>query len=307
MTPPPHGLTIVIPVYNEEQALPRVLPPVIEEVERSGWRLILVNDGSTDGSAELLEAQAGHPAVEVVQLRVNRGYGGALKAGIDRVRTRHVVTMDADGQHRLEDVHRLYRHCLDHDAAMVIGSRAGQRASGAYRELGKWLLRMTARLLLSFDLQDLNSGFKIYRTELVQDYLGLCPDSMAFSDIITLCFIHRKHLVQELPVTINPRAGGQSKISTATALETFYELINILMLFNPSRLFLPVAALFFIGGLAWGLPIVLTGRGVSVGALLAFTAGFFLVFTGLLAEQLSLVRRGLIASRHRSEPDRDDD
>jgi len=307
MTSPRNGLTIVIPVYNEEQALPRVLPPILDEVERSGWRLILVNDGSTDASAELLDAHADHPAVEVVQLRVNHGYGGALKAGIERVRTRHVVTMDADGQHRLEDVHRLYRHCLEHDADMVIGSRAGQRASGAYREFGNWLLRMTARLLLSFDLQDLNSGFKIYRTELVQEYLGLCPDSMAFSDIITLSFIHRKHLVLELPVTIDPRSGGQSKITTATALETFYELINILMLFNPSRLFLPAAALCFLVGLGWGLPIVLLGRGVSVGALLAFTVGSFLVFTGLLAEQLSLVRKGLIASRHKPDAEHDDD
>ena len=98
MTPAQSGLTVVIPVYNEEQALPRVLPPILEEVERNGWRLILVNDGSTDGSAELLEAQAGRPAVEVVQLRVNHGYGGALKVGIERVRTPHVVTMDVNSR-----------------------------------------------------------------------------------------------------------------------------------------------------------------------------------------------------------------
>ena len=117
---------------------------------------------------------------------------------------------------------------------------------------------------------------------------------MAFSDVITLIFIKKRHLVLEHPITIKQRAAGKSTINTFTAIQTIMEIINIAMLFNPLRIFLPLS-IFCIGfGLAWGIPIMLRARGVSVGAMLAIVTGLLCFFFGLIAEQLSAMRMGLL-------------
>jgi hypothetical protein len=132
---------------------------------------------------------------------------------------------------------------------------------------------------------------KIYRTKLAQKYIQLCPDTMAFSDIITLVFINQRHLVVEQPITVTPRIAGQSTISTKTAFETVMEIFHIVTLFNPMRVFLPPAIFFLIFSGVWGLPILFRGEGISVGTLFLFVTGLIFFFLGLIAEQLALIRK----------------
>ena len=121
--------------------------------------------------------------------------------------------------------------------------------------------------------------------------MGLCPDSMAFSEVITLVFVSDRHLVVEHPIRIRERIAGSSTITTATAFQTMMEILNIVVLFNPIRVFLPVSLISVLLGVLWGLPIVLRGGGVSVGAMLAIVTGIIFFFLGLLAEQISMIRR----------------
>ncbi|MFH2101948.1 MAG: glycosyltransferase family 2 protein [Chloroflexota bacterium] len=283
-------LTVVIPIYNEAAVLPQLLPKIISYCRERRWALILVNDGSNDETKSILGKIPDEPDVRVFHHKVNRGYGRALKTGLEQTRTPYVVTMDGDGQHSLTDIDNLFEVILRHDADIVVGSRQALRLPNKYRQDGKRLVRVFARMLMPISVHDLNSGFKLYRTELVQRYLYLCPDSMAFSDIITLVFINRGNLVIEHPISINPRLGGRSTISVMTAFETILEILNIAMLFNPMRIFLPVSFLSIIAGTIWGLPIILAGRGVSVGALAAIVVGAIFFCIGLIAEQLSAIR-----------------
>jgi len=271
---PPQTLTVVVPAYNEESSLPRFLPELIDACERNDWKLIVVDDGSTDGTASILADFSDHRRVQVIRHKLNRGYGGALKTGIRAVDTGFLLTVDADGQHQVEDLEALFRELCDTDADMVVGSRKGVSASGWYRDLGKSLIRCLARFLVDHvDVYDINSGLKVYDAVLAQSYLHLCPDSMAYSDVITLVFISQRHRVSE------------------TAVETVREIVNIVVLFNPMRIFLPVSLASLVLGCAWGLPIVFRGNGVSVGAMLAIVTGIIFFFLGLLAEQVSLIRR----------------
>jgi hypothetical protein len=202
--------------------------------------------------------------------------------------------MDADGQHELNDMDTLLTFALEKDADMVVGKRGKSSHPGLYRNIGRWLIRRFAALLMPIHISDLNSGFKLYHTDLVQRYLSICPDSMAFSDVITLIFIKKRHRVLEHSITIKRRAAGKSTVNTFTAIQTVMEIINIAMLFNPLRIFLPLS-IFCIGlGLAWGIPIMLRARGVSVGAMLAIVTGLLCFFFGLIAEQLSAMRMGLL-------------
>lgn len=284
-------LTVVVPAYNEEASLGGFLPQLLDCCEKNDWRLLVVDDGSADRTAEILAGFADHPRVRIVRHKVNRGYGGALKSGIQAAETAYVVTVDADGQHYTEDVEALFDELRQFDADMVVGSRRGTSASGWYRALGKSVIRFVARLLLDLHVYDINSGLKVYDTELAKRYLHLCPDSMAFSDVITLVFVSQRHAVRERPIRVRQRLGGRSTITTATAFETVKEVLNIVVLFNPMRIFLPVSLVSVVVGIAWGLPIVLRGNGVSVGAMLAIVTGTVFFFLGLLAEQISQIRR----------------
>lgn len=232
-----HDLTIVLPVYNEAQSSPNFLPELVKIYKGNKWHIVFVNDGSTDDSAKLLKQYENRPVVRAFHHKVNRGYGGALKTGLSAVKTRYAITMDADGQHQISDVKQMLQFAIKSDADMLIGSRKEIHYGNLYREMGKWIIRNFTKILVSLPIRDLNSGFKLYRTSLVAQYLRLHPDSMAFSDVITLLFINQGHLVLEYPISVNKRVAGVSSISTYTAFQTIIEILGLAMLVNPLRIF----------------------------------------------------------------------
>ncbi len=285
------NLSVIIPAYNEEESLKLLMPELLTFVKKHGLQLIVINDGSSDNSRKVLEGFEGADNFKFYNHKVNRGYGGAIKTGIRNSETTYSITIDADGQHDLADVLALHSTIKEEDADMIVGSRMAHKDASFYRGVGKKLIRTFAKMLLPIHIQDINSGMKIYRTELAKRYIRLCPDHMAFSDIIAMVFISKRHLVLEQPINIKPRTAGVSTISTLTAIETVKEILNIVILFNPMRVFFPIAFVSIAVALAWGIPIALRGRGVSTGAMLGFTTGVLFFFLGLLAEQLSQIRK----------------
>lgn len=289
-------LSIVVPVFNEAESLLELLPAWIEYCQTRGWQLIIVNDGSTDQTATVISEYEDTRGVQILHHVINRGYGGALKTGIKASQTEYTVTIDADGQHNIADAERLLALAIKKNADLVVGSRETYQDEDLFRRIGKWLIRTLAKMLVPLTIRDLNSGFKLYRTECVQNYLDLCPDTMAFSDTITLVFFHEQHLVLEQPITVNKRLVGTSTINLNTAFDTVIHILNNVMMFNPLRIFLPISMFCFLFGIGWGLPILLRGRGVSVGSLLALVSGLLVFLIGLVANQLSEIR--LQITRH---------
>jgi len=290
MAPTLNNLTIVIPAYNEAETLSTLLLELSEHCRENDWRIIVVDDGSIDRTQEVLGQYEHQPEIQVLHHKLNRGYGGALKSGIQQAKTEFVVTLDADGQHRVEDIGNMLAFFQKTGADMVVGARPAGSTRSVYRRIGKQIIRLITRILVPNNIQDLNSGFKMYRTTLAQCYLRLCPDSMAFSDVITLVFIRRRHLVLNFPIQVGERADGVSTINTFTAVDTLFEVLNIIMLFNPMRIFLSVSVVCLTFGILWGIPIMMRGRGVSVGAMLAIVTGLIFFFLGLVAEQLAQIR-----------------
>ncbi len=290
-------LTVIIPAFNEAENLGIILPPLIALCKLHNWKLIIVNDGSNDNTREILNAllypsPAGEgPGVRLIHHKLNKGYGAAIKSGICACDTEYCITIDADGQHRIEDIERLFDCLRSKDADMIVGSRKGVRSASYSRGIGKIIIRLIAKILMHVPIQDINSGMKVYRTELAKKYLHLVPDTMSYSDIITLIFINNRHLVLEEPITITPRLKGKSTIRVETAFQTVMEVINIVILFNPAKIFLPLSAIFIIAGIVVGLPILLAGHGVSTGSMLGISAGIFFFLLGLIAEQLSALRK----------------
>ena len=288
------SLSIVIPVYNEEEALIEFLPALTNECRTHQWKMIIVNDGSKDQTHAILSKYKDFQDVEIINHKKNRGYGAALKSGILAVTSTFLVTMDADGQHSVEDIDKIFRYAVDNDADLVVGDRGKMRNANLIREFGKRIIKFFTRILMPLPIKDLNSGFKLYRTEYAQRYIQVCPNSMAFSDVITLVFIHRGDLVLERPITVHSRQTGKSSININTAFETILEILNLVVLFNPIRIFFPLAIFLFLVGMGWGIPFALQGRGVSIGSMLAIVLGAIIFTIGLIASQLSAIRMSML-------------
>ncbi len=288
-----NSLTLVIPAYNESESLQLFFPEVLEHCKSKGYNLIIVNDGSSDDTLSILTNFKKNSDFDFLLLshKVNRGYGGALKSGIEKSETQYTITIDADGQHYLEDVDALFEKIKKTDADLIVGSRKGHASASVYRSIGKSIIRMVAKILMKLSIYDINSGMKIYDTELVQKYLSLTPNTMSFSDIITLTFVNNRHLVIEEPIRIKDRMKGRSTIGVRTALETVMEIINIIILFNPARIFLPISAFFLVFGTIWGANFFFQGKGISIGASTLILTGLIIFLLGLIAEQLSAVRK----------------
>lgn len=288
------SLTVVVPVYNEEEALRDFLPTLTNVCRMHHWKIIIVNDGSKDQTSSVLSIYKDMPDVKIIHLKVNRGYGAAIKTGIRAVTTTFLVTIDGDGQHSVGDIEKIFCAAIDKDADLVVGNRGKVRNVNLIRESGKTIIKFFTRLLMPLPINDLNSGFKLYRTEYAQRYVQVCPSSMAFSDVITLVFIHRGDLVIEHPIMVHPRRTGKSMVNINTAVETILEILNLVVLFNPMRVFLPLALLFVFVGLGWGIPFALQGRGISTGSMLAIVLGAIMFSIGLIASQLSAMRMSML-------------
>ena len=288
-------LSIIIPVYNEEKSLPLVLPDVVAFAQLHGYKVILVNDGSKDRSMEIIiQYIEGKAFCKIVNHKVNRGYGGAIKSGIQAANTDFVITIDADGQHNLEDINNLFEYLKQTDADMIIGSRKGLRDASLIRGIGKRIIRWLAKRMMPMNIYDINSGMKLYNTALATSYMRLCPNSMAYSDIIGLVFISQRRLVLEHPINIKPRIEGESTIGVRTAFDTLMEILNVVILFNPMRIFVPLSIAFVALGLGWGIQFLVSGRGLSIGAAMLISIGIVFFTIGLISEQLSQVRKSSV-------------
>lgn len=187
------GLTVIIPALNEVESILSTLGELVPECRTHGWTVIVVDDGSNDGTSQAV-SEAWPDDVQLVRHKLPRGYGAAIKSGMARASTEFIATFDADGQHDPTDLTRLLSHAKETDADMVIGNR-GAYASSLYRRFGKWIIRRIANLLLPISVQDLNTGIRVLRTDIARSYSSFLPDAPAFCDVVTLAFISEKRAV----------------------------------------------------------------------------------------------------------------
>jgi len=278
------AVTIVIPAYNEAEHLGEVLDDLLPQLNGQIAEVVVVDDGSADETAAEAEARA----VTLIRHPVNRGYGASLKTGIRHATTPFVVTMDSDGQHRVEDVLAVCAAAQDFD--LVVGQRTELIHSTIWRMPGKWFLTWVASYLSRTTIPDLNSGLRVFRREEVLKYLRLCPDGFSFSTTSTMAFLCRGHRVHWLPIQVRARQGGTSMVKLRTGMDTLVLILRLATLFNPLRIFLPAAIWCWVISILWGLPYLLMGRGVSTGASLAVMLGVLLLALGLLSDQISQLR-----------------
>jgi glycosyltransferase involved in cell wall biosynthesis len=276
-------LTIIIPAYNEGSSIGAVLAALHEHVPQVIDEVIVVNDASTDNTAAVAQATG----ARVIQHRTNRGYGGSLKTGIRAAKTDYVLIMDSDGQHRVEDALALWQQ--RDTADMVVGQRTALLHSPLWRMPGKWVLGRLANYIVQRSIPDLNSGLRLMRRTDVLRYMHLCPNGFSFTTTLTIAFFTQGFTVAYVPIQIQKRVG-KSTVSVSTGFQTLMLILRLAALFAPLRVFIPMSILSGLVGIGWGVPFALSGRGVSVGAMLAIVTAILLFALGIICDQISQLR-----------------
>jgi glycosyltransferase involved in cell wall biosynthesis len=289
--PDPH-ISIIVPAFNEEEAIDDVLSDLVQEFPRPRYQIIVVDDGSSDRTAEIAQR---HP-VQLIRHRRNRGYGAALKTGIRSAQCDIVAFIDADCQHRALFMHRILDELTDKDQHMAVGVRSGMVKGTLWRSPGKFLIRKLAEWLTREPVPDINSGMRALKREQALRFLPLCPDGFSITTTLTLCLMCEKLQIGYVPIEVDARKG-RSTVRLRDGFRTLFNVAALVVLFYPIRVFFPLSAMTLLAGLLFGcFGIITYGRLPNssavtiVGSLLIFCFAF-------IAEQISLLRRVLVDFR----------
>lgn len=232
-------LSIILPAKNEAGGLQKTLPllkSLYPEAE-----LIVVNDGSTDDTANIAQ-QCG---ARVVSHPYSKGNGAAIKSGARAATGEVLVFMDADGQHKPEDVARLLNR-LAKGYDMVVGARNRASQAGAHRAAANGLYNRLASWMVEQKVEDLTSGFRAVKATLFRQFLYMLPNGFSYPTTITMSFFRAGYSIAYEPI-IAPERIGKSHIRLGRdGIRFFLIIFKIGTLYSPLKLFLPISLLFLV-------------------------------------------------------------
>ncbi len=277
-------LSIIIPAFNEAETIQGVIRQLKTAFPVS--EIIVVDDASSDATSE--EARKGGADL-VLRHKRNRGYGSSIKDGARRATGSYIATYDADGQHDPASLKILWDEAVDRE--MVVGARSARNQNPG-RLVGKILLFRVANMLAGEKIKDLNSGLRIIRKDVFEEYALLLPDGFSLSTTITLAMLKDNRDVHFIPVEVKPRAGGKSTVRfLRDGYMTMILILRIIMLFDPLKVLLPVSLLLGFIGAVYGITWVVLNRNIPDGAILFMLSGVMSFLFGLLADQIANIRR----------------
>ncbi|MCX7544502.1 glycosyltransferase family 2 protein [Marinicella gelatinilytica] len=276
----PEKISLIIPAKNEAKSLFDLLPQlkgVLPEAE-----IIVVNDGSTDNTQQICE-DAG---VKVVNHPYSRGNGAAIKSGARTSSGDIFIFMDADGQHRPEDIQGLLnRYNEGYD--MVVGARGSESQASKARLFGNGLYNRIASYMTGQKIIDLTSGFRVVNANKFKQFLYLLPNGFSYPTTITMAFFRAGYGVAYEPIVAPERIGKSHINLLKDGIRFFLIIFKIGTLYSPMKLFFPASLVFFLTGLLYYIYTFFTdGRFTNMGVLLLSTS-IMIFLLGLVSEQIT--------------------
>jgi glycosyltransferase involved in cell wall biosynthesis len=220
-------LSVVIPVYNEADNIREILKRVRESAAAS--EIIVVDDGSQDGSREILAEMNGKDGITVLLHPKNQGKGAAVRTGFAAASGEVILIQDADLEYHPDDYPALLKPIEDGIADVVYGSRflgGPRRAVMFWHMVANQLLTLMTNVLYNTILTDMETGYKVFRREVVQG-MKLRARGFEFEPEFTAKILKRRYRIFEVPITFNPRDYSQGKkIKLADAFVAVWSLLK---------------------------------------------------------------------------------
>lgn len=276
-----NSMTVILPARNEAESLRKLLPILRQKL--SGAEIIVVNDGSSDDTVAVANAND----VTVISHLYPKGNGAAIKSGTRAASGDVLIFMDADGQHRPEDIDSLIAK-FEQGYDMVVGARQSGSQAGMHRAVANDLFSKFASWMVMQPIADLTSGFRIVRAAKFRQFLYLLPNGFSYPTTITMSFFRSGYSVAYVPIHSPRRQSGASHIHPLRdGVRFLLIIIKVGTLFSPQKLFMPISAGFFLTGLSYYLYTYLTiGRFTNMSALM-FISAILTFLIGIVSEQIS--------------------
>lgn len=290
-------ISIILPAKNEAEGLSRILPELCREFPEA--EIIVVNDGSTDNTLEICEANK----VKVISHVYSMGNGAAIKTGTRNAGGSILVFMDADGQHRPADINRLLEK-INAGYDMVVGARQMDTHASLARRIGNTIYNKLASWMTGYLIKDLTSGFRAARARHFRKFLYLLPNKFSYPTTSTMAFFRSGLPVGYVPIKAMNRSGERK-----SHIRLFHDGIRFLIiiikigaLFSPMRFFLPISALLLTAGLTYyGYTYINWGRLTNMSTIL-FLSSLFTLLIGIVSEQISALHyKDIVETRRRTK------
>ena len=206
-------VSLILPAYNEENSIKQVLEdlPYNESIE-----IIVIDDKSTDNSVREIQKVNSNREIKLLRHKYNRGYGGAVKTGINHAKGEVIVTMDSDGQHCPEDIFNLVEPIFKGEADCTIGSR--YLGSNHYNlpiktRLGEAIIEKILKMWFGQKIMNNQNGFRAFSKNLVPIFKSAKYQGFAYATETLILNLIEKNIIKECPVKIYDRKHGSSKVS----------------------------------------------------------------------------------------------
>ncbi|HSB06840.1 MAG TPA: glycosyltransferase [Thermodesulfobacteriota bacterium] len=290
-------ISLVIPVYNEEVSLPRLMDrikPVMEAMGRT-HEIILVDDGSRDNSLSILKSFLTSPEVRVVELTRNYGQHAAIFAGFSAARGDIVVTLDADLQNPPEEIPRIVK-VMEEGNYDVVGTIRRKRKDSTFRLLCSRLIKRIASRMTKIQMTDWGCMLRAYRRYVV-DRMVNCREHSTFIPALAVYFAKK---VTEIEVDHEKRFAGESHYSLRKLINLQFDLVSSFSDF-PLKLIMYIGIVMFLFGVGFGITLGIArliygahwaAQGVfSLFAILFSFVGCQFFILGVMGEYISRIYR----------------
>jgi undecaprenyl-phosphate 4-deoxy-4-formamido-L-arabinose transferase len=288
-------ISIVVPVYNEERNLPLLMDRLEEALRPMGrtYEIVFVDDGSRDGSLEILKGFVGRNGVRVVELTRNYGQHSAIMSGFSVVRGRIVVTLDADLQNPPEEIPGLVL-AMEEGNYEVVGTVRVQRRDSLLRTIPSRIVNAMTRRITGVRMSDWGCMLRAYRREVVDRMV----ESQEYATFIpALATLYAKRMT-EIPVSHADRHGGVSNYNLARLLNLQFDLLTSFTEF-PLKVLLYLGGALALGGVSLGVLLVTMrlfygtewgGYGVfTLFAILFFFVGGLFIALGIMGQYVGRI------------------
>lgn len=273
-------VSLILPAKNEADSLVWLLPDLKARFPK--YELIVVDDGSTDSTSEIVRANG----CKLLRHRYSKGNGAAIKAGT-RVATGEVlVFMDADGQHDPADVVRMVE-AIGEGFDLVVGARQHGSQASIGRGIANNFYNLLATFMTGHAIEDLTSGFRAVRAQKFRQFLYLLPNGFSYPTTSTMAFFRAGYSVRYLPIQAASRKGKSHISPLKDGVRFLLIIFKVAVLYSPLKLFAPLSAGFMFSGLGWYFYTYMTmSRFTNMSAMLIM-ASFFVLAMGLISEQIT--------------------
>lgn len=286
------SLSIVIPSHNDADGLKTFLPELINVCSDHHWQIFIINDCSNDETASVLANYDN--AVSIIHNEQNMGYGASIKRGILAAGTEWIATMDADGQHRIDDLVRLVSLANSTNDALL-GNRTNSSHTPFIRKPGKWFLQRVANFTTGQKIPDINCGLRVLRRDIMLRLFSITSDRFSFSTSTAICLLQLGCRVKFVPVTVEERIGKSNVRQIRDGFYTILLMNRLIFLFKPLRIVMPAGITCLVLSLLNQVVTFLSkGLDVSDATVFLGLSGIVICFMGLLGDQVSGLRRDLL-------------